>query len=73
MRSRTAILRSTAFLQHDTGDHPERASRMIAIDCELERGHLLVHGTGQALVASLPLQTLLHAAILGDSAALIES
>jgi acetoin utilization deacetylase AcuC-like enzyme len=41
MRSRTAILRSTAFLQHDTGDHPERASRMIAIDCELERRQLL--------------------------------
>ncbi len=41
MRSRTAILRSTAFLKHDTGDHPERASRVIAIDCELERRHLL--------------------------------
>lgn len=43
MRSCTAILRSTAFLQHDTGDHPERASRMIAIDCELERRQLLGH------------------------------
>jgi acetoin utilization deacetylase AcuC-like enzyme len=41
MRSRTAILRSVAFLQHDTGDHPERASRIIAIDCELERRHLV--------------------------------
>jgi acetoin utilization deacetylase AcuC-like enzyme len=41
MRHRTAILRSTAFLQHDTGDHPERASRIIAIDCELERRHLI--------------------------------
>lgn len=41
MRSRTAILRSTEFLLHDTGDHPERASRMIAIDFELERRRLL--------------------------------
>ncbi len=41
MRSRTAILRSVAFLRHDTGDHPERASRIIAIDCELERRHLI--------------------------------
>lgn len=41
MRSRTAIIRSTAFLQHDTGDHPERSSRIIAIDCALEKGRLL--------------------------------
>jgi acetoin utilization deacetylase AcuC-like enzyme len=41
MRSRTAIVRSTAFMGHDTGDHAERASRMIALDCELERRHLL--------------------------------
>ena len=41
LRSRTAILRSTLFLKHDTGDHPERSSRIIAIDCELERRHLL--------------------------------
>jgi len=40
-RSRTAILRSTVFLGHDTGDHPERASRIIVIDCELERRKLI--------------------------------
>jgi acetoin utilization deacetylase AcuC-like enzyme len=34
-------MRSSAFLKHDTGDHPERASRIIAIDCELERRRLL--------------------------------
>ncbi len=28
-------------MRHDTGDHPERASRIIAIDCELERRHLV--------------------------------
>lgn len=41
MRSRTAIIRSTAFLQHDTGDHPERSARIIAVDCALERTRLL--------------------------------
>ncbi len=40
-RSRTAIVRSTAFLRHDTGDHPERSARIIAVDCELERRRLL--------------------------------
>lgn len=40
-RSRTAIIRSTAFLRHDTGDHPERSARIIAVDCALEQRHLL--------------------------------
>ncbi len=41
LRSRTAIIRSTAFLRHDTGEHPERSARIIAVDCELERRRLL--------------------------------
>ncbi len=40
-RSRTAIIRSTIFLKHDTGDHPERAARIIAVDCALEKHRLL--------------------------------
>ncbi len=48
MRSRTAIVRSTAFLGHDTGDHPERSARMIAIDCALEQGRLLADRPGVA-------------------------
>ena len=41
MRSRTAIIRSSAFLRHDTGDHPERPARIIAVDCALEQRRLL--------------------------------
>ncbi|MEJ7900592.1 MAG: histone deacetylase [Thermomicrobiales bacterium] len=41
MRSRTAIIRSSAFLKHDTGDHPERPARIIAVDCALEQRLLL--------------------------------
>lgn len=41
MRSRTAIIRSTAFLQHDTGNHPERSARIIAVDWALEQARLL--------------------------------
>jgi len=40
-RSWTAIIRSTVFLQHDTGEHPERAARIIAVDCALEQARLL--------------------------------
>jgi len=41
MRSRNAIIRSSAFLKHDTGDHPERSARIIAVDCALEQRRLL--------------------------------
>lgn len=40
-RSRTAIVRSAAFLRHDTGDHPERASRIIAVEQALEQAGLI--------------------------------
>jgi acetoin utilization deacetylase AcuC-like enzyme len=38
---RTAILRSKAFLGHDTGAHVERAARIVAIERELERRGLV--------------------------------
>ena len=38
---RAALLRSPAFLEHDTGGHVENASRLVAIDHELERLGLL--------------------------------
>lgn len=41
MRSRTAIVRSSAFRRHDTGDHPERSARIIAVDNALEQRLLL--------------------------------
>lgn len=41
MRDRTAILFSREFLGHDTGNHPERAARMAAIDQALTTTHLL--------------------------------
>lgn len=41
MRARTAILRSEVFLGHNTGEHFERAARMVAIERELERRQLL--------------------------------
>jgi acetoin utilization deacetylase AcuC-like enzyme len=40
-RQRTALFRSLAFRDHDTGDHPENAGRLLAIDSELERLNLL--------------------------------
>jgi acetoin utilization deacetylase AcuC-like enzyme len=40
-RSPAALLRSRAFLQHDTGDHVENPFRLIAIDDELARAGLL--------------------------------
>jgi len=40
-RDRTAILRSPEFLRHDTGEHPERAARLVVIDRELDRRGLL--------------------------------
>src|SRR5919107_6446312 len=40
-RERTALFRSLAFRDHDTGDHPENAGRLLAIDSELERLNLL--------------------------------
>src|SRR5215217_9529985 len=40
-RERTALFRSLAFREHDTGDHPENAGRLLAIDAELERLNLL--------------------------------
>lgn len=52
MRSRTAIVRSTAFLGHDTGEHPERSARMIAIDCALEQGRLLANRPSVACSAA---------------------
>jgi acetoin utilization deacetylase AcuC-like enzyme len=38
---RTALYRSPAFRDHDTGAHVENASRLVAIDAELERRDLL--------------------------------
>src|SRR5215213_630365 len=40
-RERTALFRSLAFREHDTGDHPENAGRLLAIDTALERLNLL--------------------------------
>jgi acetoin utilization deacetylase AcuC-like enzyme len=40
-RKRAALFRSLAFRQHDTGDHPENAGRLMAIDTALERLNLL--------------------------------
>jgi acetoin utilization deacetylase AcuC-like enzyme len=40
-RERTALFRSRVFLEHDTGDHPENAGRLLAIDTALERLDLL--------------------------------
>jgi len=37
----TALLRSPAFLGHETGGHPENPRRTLAIDAELERAGLL--------------------------------
>ena len=39
--SRTALYRSPVFLEHDTGPHVENASRLVAIENELERLQLL--------------------------------
>lgn len=41
MRARTAVLRSSSFLGHDTGDHVERAARIQAIERELQRRDLI--------------------------------
>src|SRR5215211_3721179 len=41
-RERTALFRSSLFHEHDTGDHPENAGRLLAIDTALERLELLV-------------------------------
>jgi len=38
---RTALYRSPAFRDHDTGAHVENTSRLVAIDAELERRDLL--------------------------------
>jgi acetoin utilization deacetylase AcuC-like enzyme len=38
---RTALLRSPAFLGHDTGSHPENPGRIVAIDAELEQQDLI--------------------------------
>src|SRR5215211_1893870 len=40
-RERTALFRSSLFHEHDTGDHPENAGRLLAIDTALERLELL--------------------------------
>jgi acetoin utilization deacetylase AcuC-like enzyme len=40
-RERTALFRSLAFREHETGDHPENAGRLRAIDSALERLDLL--------------------------------
>jgi acetoin utilization deacetylase AcuC-like enzyme len=40
-RKRAALFRSPAFRQHDTGNHPENAGRLLAIDAALERLNLL--------------------------------
>ena len=37
----TALLRSRAFLGHETGGHPENPRRVLAIEAELERAGLL--------------------------------
>lgn len=41
VRSRTALLRSAAFLGHETGTHPENPRRLPAIDGELTHQGLL--------------------------------
>ena len=40
-RERTALIRSLAFREHETGDHPENAGRLLAIDSALEGLDLL--------------------------------
>ena len=40
-RERAALFRSATFYEHDTGAHPENASRLAAIDDALERQNLL--------------------------------
>jgi acetoin utilization deacetylase AcuC-like enzyme len=40
-RERTALFRSLAFREHETGDHPENAGRLRAIDSALEGLDLL--------------------------------
>src|SRR5919106_6103626 len=40
-RERAALFRSLAFREHDTGEHPENAGRLLAIDTALERLGLL--------------------------------
>jgi acetoin utilization deacetylase AcuC-like enzyme len=40
-RERTALFHSLAFREHETGDHPENAGRLRAIDSALERLDLL--------------------------------
>jgi acetoin utilization deacetylase AcuC-like enzyme len=40
-RERTALFRSPTFREHETGDHPENAGRLLAIDTVLERLDLL--------------------------------
>ena len=40
-RERTALFRSLVFREHDTGDHPENAGRLLAVDTALERLDLL--------------------------------
>jgi acetoin utilization deacetylase AcuC-like enzyme len=40
-RERTALFRSLTFREHETGDHPENAGRLLAIDTALERLGLL--------------------------------
>lgn len=42
-RSRAALLRSPAFLGHDTGGHPENPGRIAAIEAELARQGLLAN------------------------------
>ncbi|MGH2532216.1 MAG: histone deacetylase family protein [Thermomicrobiales bacterium] len=39
--NRAALLRSPAFLGHETGGHPENPRRLVAIDAELERQGLI--------------------------------
>jgi acetoin utilization deacetylase AcuC-like enzyme len=40
-RERAALFRSLAFREHNTGEHPENAGRLLAIDTALERLDLL--------------------------------
>ena len=40
-RERTALFRSLTFREHETGDHPENAGRLLAIDTALERRGLV--------------------------------
>src|SRR3954468_3804883 len=41
-RDRAALLRSPAFLGHETGAHVENPRRLLAIDAELARQGLLI-------------------------------